>query len=587
MATADSTLARAFRAFRPPERLRLSEFVEREIVLPSSMTAQPGAMRLWPTQRSIADSIGDAAVERVTILKSVRVGYSQLLTAALGHFVINDPAPILCVLPADDDCRTMMTGSIEPTFAASPLLNGALSAGDRDTLYSRSFAGGSLKLVGARAPRNLRGHTARVLLMDEVDAFDVDVRGEGDPVRLAENRTLSFADRKIVLGSTPLEESTSRILRAYNASDRRVYEVECPHCAEWSEITWASIQWPSDAPERAAWVCPDCGCLTPETAKGALIRGGRWRATAPDVENHHGYKLNALTSLLPNASWGILAREFLDAKRQAETLKAWTTTILAEPWKDDAEGVDESSLLSKREGIGLDRVPTEALYLTGGADVQHDRIELTSVAWTADNTALILAHETVWGSPFDNQTWTEVDALLKRRFAHPAGGTLAYDATLIDSGDGGTVDAVYSFARPRISRRIFPSKGVAGFKRPAVALSQMKNARLQLIGVDNLKSQIFARLTAGTGIRLSDTLTDDWGEQLASERLAVRYSRGVPVRQFERISGRRAEALDCFVYAFAAFALLPRNDARRGEELSSPAAPKKMQSVIRSAWLDG
>lgn len=586
MAEAAETLRRAFRAFRPPAKLRLSEWAEGNIVLPASMTAQPGALRLWPTQRDIADSIGDPAVPRVTVLKSVRVGYSQLLAAALGHYAVNDPAPILTVLPADDDCRTLMVGSVEPMFDASPALRGALSEGERDTLYSRAFAGGSLKLVGARAPRNLRGHTARVLFLDEVDAFEVDVRGEGDPVQLAVNRTMSFSDRKIVMGSTPLDASTSRILRAYEQSDQRVYQVQCPHCAEWSEITWAQIQWPSDAPERAAWVCPTCGCLTPETAKGALIRGGRWVATAPEVAGHHGYKLASLTSLLPNASWGTLATEFLEAKRQVETLKAWTTTLLAEPWKDDEGGLDDSALFNRREPIGLDRIPPEVLYLTAGVDLGRDRIEMTTVGWTEDATACVLSHEVAWGDPLQPEVWAELEGLLRRRWSHPLGGTICLDRVFIDSGDGGTVDAVYAFTQPRATAGVFPSKGVPGFKRQAVAMSQVNRHRLQLVGVDNVKSQIMARLTAGSGFRFSDSLDADWFEQLTAEKLVVRYKSGVPTKQFVRISGRRAEALDCVTYAWAAYMTIARNDERRREILSSAAAPVKRPAVIRSSWLD-
>jgi phage terminase large subunit GpA-like protein len=100
--------------------------------------------------------------------------------------------------------------------------------GQRDTLTSRRFAGGSLKIVAAKAPRNLRRHTARILLCDEVDAMEVGP--EGNPIRLAERRTLTFANRKIVCGSTPIFADTSHVLRAYGESDGRVFECRCPSC---------------------------------------------------------------------------------------------------------------------------------------------------------------------------------------------------------------------------------------------------------------------------------------------------------------------------------------------------------------------
>ncbi|GGD12001.1 terminase [Aureimonas glaciei] len=577
-----------FRAFRPPAKIALSKWCEESIVLPSSLSSQPGRMRLWPHQRAIADSIGDPTVERVSVLKSVRVGYSQLLVAAIGHYVTNDPSPVLVVLPADADCRTFMTGSIEPTFAESPSLRAALAAnGDRNVMLEKRFPGGSLKLVSARAPRNLRGHTARILFLDEVDAFEHDARGEGDPVVLAERRTLSYADRKIVMGSTPVDELTSPIVRAYDASDRRVYECPCPCCGTFTELKWSMIEWPADRPDEAAYRCPDCEELVGEDRKPWMIEHGRWRATAPHVVGHHGYRMNALISLLSNARWGRLAAEFLVAKRSPETLKAFTTTLLAEPWRDAGEELDETALAARAEPIGLDRIPAEVLVLSCGCDVQDDRIELSTVGWTADGAALILAHDVVWGSPRQGDTWREVDDLLKRTFIHVNGGLLRIDSAIVDSGSGGHTDAVYAFCKPRTGRRVFAGKGVPGFSRKAVEVSKARDIRLMLVGVDAVKSELMTRLQSGRTIRFSHSLSPSWFEQLTGERRIVRYSRGQPVRAFERISGRRVEALDCVVYAFAARRLVLLDMGRRAEEVATSAMPTARPAVTRSKWLEG
>jgi phage terminase large subunit GpA-like protein len=81
----------------------------------------------------------------------------------------------------------------------------------------RLFDGGSLHFVAVRAPQNLRGPTARVLLLDEVDGM-VNTE-EGSPVDLATDRTFSFADRKIIIGSTPGNDETSLIAPLYEQSD--------------------------------------------------------------------------------------------------------------------------------------------------------------------------------------------------------------------------------------------------------------------------------------------------------------------------------------------------------------------------------
>ena len=148
--------ARSLVALRPPPRLSLSTWIETHLRLPEDVSALPGEVRLWPFQRDIADAISDPLIERVTLVKSVRVGLSTLLTATVGSFVANEPSPILLLLPTEADCRDYVVSDLEPIFAATPALAGLLSAdadeGGRNTLLSRRFAGGSLKIVAAKAP---------------------------------------------------------------------------------------------------------------------------------------------------------------------------------------------------------------------------------------------------------------------------------------------------------------------------------------------------------------------------------------------------------------------------------------------------
>ncbi|MFT0875721.1 phage terminase large subunit family protein [Rhodopseudomonas sp. G2_2311] len=595
--TLEEVERRALESLRPPPRLTLSDWVEHNIYLPHGVSSLPGLVQLWPFQREIADAIGDPAIERVTLVKPVRVGFTTLLTGALGAFVANDPAPILALLPTEADCRDYMVSEIEPIFSASPVLADALGEAKdesgRNTILSRRFPGGSLKIVAAKAPRNLRRHTARVLLVDEADGMEV--TAEGPPIALAEKRTLSFADRKIVIGSTPTFEGTSYILRSYSLSDRRIFETPCFDCRAPHEIVWSDIQWPEGRPAEAYYVCPSCGCVVSERHKLEMVNGGAWRATAPEVIGHAGFRLNALVSLLPNASWGKLATEFVAAKSDRTTLQVFVNTILAEGFRvDGGEEIDDEALAKRAEPFGCEAMPEEVLAITAGVDVQRDRLEVTLLGWTEAGPMLALGAFVIWGRPEDDSTWAELDDLLKRRFPHPLGGTIGIDATAIDSGDGETMEQVYKFCFPRAARKIFAIKGDGGFRRPFIERSSSSKARggmLFIVGVDPIKDHITAKLTGGNGaIRFSDTLPASWYEQLCSERAIIRYSRGQPTRRFERIPGRRAEALDCVVYGVAARYLLNINWAARAEALRSPElalAPAMRPRVIRSSWIDG
>ena len=315
----------------------------------------------------------------------------------MGSFVANEPSPILCLLPAEADCRDYVVSDIEPVFAASPVLAAALSdeqdESGRNTLLSRRFPGGSLKIVAAKAPRNLRRHNVRVLFMDEADGMEA--TQEGSPILLAERRTMSFPDRKIVLGSTPVHEETSHVLRAYAQSDARIYEVPCPECGAMSELLWPDIVWDAGKTETARWRCPHCAAEVSERHKPDMVAAGHWRATQPQVKGHAGFRMNALISLHTNAAWGRLATEFVQAKDDPTTLQTFVNTILGQGWRSEGDELAEDELMARAEPFSLAAVPAEVLALTVGVDVQHDRLEVTFIGWTEPGAALVLGHRVI------------------------------------------------------------------------------------------------------------------------------------------------------------------------------------------------
>jgi len=590
MPTIDEIASAALGALVPPPRLRLSSWIEASINLPDGVSAQPGPVRLWPFQRDIADAIGDPLIERVTLVKPVRVGFTTLLTSAIASFVANEPAPILCLLPAEADCRDYMVSDVEPIFSASKAVADALSEdrdeGERNTLLSRRFPGGSLKVVAAKAPRNLRRHNARVLFIDEADGMEA--TPEGSPILLAERRTLSFPDRKIVLGSTPVHDETSHVLRAYAQSDQRVFEVPCPDCGTFSEIMWDAIIWDEGLPDTARWRCPHCTAEIAETHKPAMIEAGQWRVTRPEIVGHAGFRLNALVSIHTNAAWPKLVAEWLAVKDDPITLQTFVNTILGQGWHGTGDELDEEDLARRAEKWGLEQVPEDVLALTAGCDVQHDRLEITLVGWARDGTAFILGHRVLWGQWDEDTTWADLDGLLHQQFPHALGGRIGIEAAAVDAGDGTTMHRVTAFCTPRTRHKVMAIKGAPG-NRPMIerAASRTKTgARLWIVGVDTIKTLLFARLGREGLIRLSADLPPVWFEQLASERAVVRYRRGQPVRSFERIPGKRAEALDCTVYAMAARQVINPDWDRRHAALTGKApAPVQSAPVLKSSWM--
>ncbi len=580
---------RAFKALKPPPRLPLAGWIESNVHLPDTVSALVGKVTLWEFQRGICEAIDNSDIERVTLIKPVRVGFTTLLTSTIGSYCANAPAPMLAVLPTEADCRDYMVSDIEPIFAASPTLRGILSDdtedSGRNTLLSRRFAGGSLKIVAAKSQRNLRRHTAKILLLDEIDGMEPGP--EGDPITLAERRTLTYRDRKIIEGSTPVFDH-GPVSRQYALSDQRIFEVPCPECGEFNEIMWSHIVRPEGEPERAHYVCPHNGCVVEERHKVSMVAAGRWRITAPQVKGHAGFRLNALVSPHAHASWGKLAAEFLKAKNSPDTLQTFVNTLLGQAWKTEGDELDETGLASRREAFGLAAIQPDVLLITVGADAQDDRLECVVVGHGRDTT-YVLAHRVLWGPIDDGAVWTELEDLLRSSWAHPNGGTLRVDAAVIDSSDGDHQPHVQAFTRSGFGRRIVSGKGAAGWTRPPIQRSKTaEGLPFFVVGVDALKQSLFNRLSHGNSVRFSQDLEPIYFEQLTSERRVVRYVKGAPVRRFERIPGKRAETLDATVYGLAARQLLNMSLDQREADLASPAAPAaRVPTVIKSAWLEG
>ena len=152
----------------------------------------------------------------------------------------------------------------------------ARSRDSGNTVLSKEFPGGILVMTGANTAVGLRSMPARYLFLDEVDAYPASADEEGDPVALAEARTLTFAHRrKVFLGSTPTIQGLSRIEREYEASDQRRFFVPCPHCGAMQWLRFERLRWEKGRPETAAYVCEGCDAAIEERHKTAMLEARR------------------------------------------------------------------------------------------------------------------------------------------------------------------------------------------------------------------------------------------------------------------------------------------------------------------------
>jgi phage terminase large subunit GpA-like protein len=230
---------------------------------------------------------------------------------------------------------------------------------------------------------------------------------EGDPVTLAEARSLTFAHRrKVFLVSTPTIRGLSRIEREFEASDQQRFFVPCPHCGQEQWLKFDRLRWQKGRPETAEYHCEGCETPIAEHHKTAMLEAGEWRPTATAADpNTVGYHLSALYSPIGWLSWERVVRAWDAAQGSDEAIKAFRNTILGETWVETGEAPDWQRLYDQRERWKPGIVPAGGLFLTAGADVQKDRIEVNVWAWGRGLESWLVDHIVIEGGPDRHEAW--------------------------------------------------------------------------------------------------------------------------------------------------------------------------------------
>ena len=572
----------------PENSVPLSEWADINRVLTTRSAAEPGPYRTGrtPYLRAIMDDLSvGSPILRVIFKKAAQIGASEVGNCWIGYLVDQAPGPIMMVQPTVELAKRYSKQRIDALFEESELMRAKVrTARSRDsgnTILLKEFDGGLLIMTGANSAVGLRSMPVRYLFLDEIDAYPGDVEGEGDPVGLAEARTRTFSFRaKKFMASTPLIKGMSRISREYERSDQRKFYVPCPLCAEMQVLEFARLRWQPGKPATVQYQCKTCEGTFGEHHKTDMLSGGEWRATATSLDPlAHGYHLNALYSPVGWLSWAEIAKQWEEAVSDADARKTFINTVLGEEWEEEAAEVpDWQRLYQRREAWPLHTVPERGLFLTAGADVQADRIEVDVWAWGRGLESWLVEHLIIDGDPGRTEIWPLMSDLLGRTWEHATGARLSLQHLAIDTGYA--TQSVYQWARSQDKHTVLPVRGVGTYDRivpvagPTKVEVKQNGTRLKrglglwTVSVSFFKKELYKQLgyekptgeqllagfTYPAGfVHLPDTTSDEWVKQLVAEQQVIIRSRhGFNSRTEWRQLRPRNEALDARVYSRAA-----------------------------------
>lgn len=566
-------LPKEIQAWKPPERLTVSEWADRYRIMDSKTSAFPGRWRTdrTPYLREVMDQYNNPEVEDIVFCCASQVGKTETLLNIMGFIIDQDPNPALIVYPTLALAEFASENRLQPMIELAPSLKEKYDARASDRLELQ-FTGMYLVLSGANSAASLASRPVRYVLFDEVDKFQDNLGKEADPISLAKERTKTFYNRKHFMASTPTIEYGPIWQELMSCDVVKQYYVPCPHCGHYDTLKLKNIQWPNeinDEPQKvrdvALYICSECGGVIEDKHKAEMLRHGEWRSVkytkegtwepAEYPENRIrkvGYHLNSIYS--PWLTFGDVASQFLSSKDFPEKLRNFVNSWLGEPWRDKSSVLISDIVLEKQGEHERGQVPDFGLMLTAGVDIQLDHMWYEIRAWGERLTSGLVDYGVV-------ETWDDLEKVLfARRYQNASGQEFMVSLAGIDTGF--RTDEVYEFCTYH-SNVCKPVKGASTRLTAPYSISRIDKGQfsgLMLYNIDThyFKDFIHGRLQKEVGDPGSWIVFKDcpreYAEHITAEQKVVRQDRrtGRTVEEWVPVSSHaRNHLLDCAVYSAA------------------------------------
>jgi phage terminase large subunit GpA-like protein len=611
-------LARVFAELEPPTPMSIIVWSETHRILSREEAndyAGKYSLENTPALRGILAECDPKRNRRVAVQKAAQQGYTAgVVCNVLGYHVHWEPCVQVVMFPREKSAKDFDAEKFSPMVRATPVLAKCIrlkSRTDGNSTTRKHYPGGLAKFVASNSPSDVKSTSAKIRIVEEPDDTNKDVKGQGNAIALLRERGKTIRNSFELIGGTPTAKGASEIEKEMRTTDQRRFMVPCHHCGERHEVEWAHVvipgqnlsadelaaddidaRYPSrevygrSRHEEAFYVCPHCGGLWSDDERIANIRAAArvapfygWEPTADSADP--GFYCNELQSVFDGSRIPVLAEKYLRAQHlldqgdPTEMVAFWNSTR-GMCWEYKGELPEEDELRQRAEKYAEWSVPVGGLIALLSVDVQHDRLAIT--CWVVGRgEEMWLAY---WGEIYGQTVvahqgaWIELEQLLGKQVRTAFGGALSIAAVAIDSSDGQTSEASYSFVRKhhRKDRQVLALKGASddtgrveiwtppkpidpNFK--ATKASRF-GVQIHIVGTAKAKDLILGWSTEGGRVRLSgngpgrmhwyDTVREDFYEQMLSE-IKIPGRINPRIRTWKARTDRRNEALDCTVYA--------------------------------------
>ncbi len=399
----------------PRKGRTVSQWAVAERVLTKKTTyyAGPWSHDILPFGVEIMDSLSDVGTREVWVRACAQSGKTDIGLNFTGHTIDEAPAPMLQVMPTENDVKKRFRTRIKPMFEATPSLLKHLPNGDinrlrigQETELDNMF----LYLAWAGSAAALADLSIAKMILDEVAKYKDAVGAEAGSVDLARERlTTWYAISKLYAPSTPILTGDDHD-REYKGTDQREWWIKCPYCNQRHIPDWQYVELDKDSARQllspkdytkgncARYICPECEKRWTEENRWIAASAGRWAPQDCKVDPdgriigkvfsnpRRGYQISSFIIYPGFMTIARLAKQWAEAQiaKKAGNIKPLQNFInsrLGQPWEQREKETDETKLALHISSYEPEIVPHGAQILTAGLDVQIDHVWYIVIGW--------------------------------------------------------------------------------------------------------------------------------------------------------------------------------------------------------------
>ena len=470
------------------------------------------------------DRFTDPLIEKIVLCFGAQIGKTEAELNMIGYALDQTASPVMMVYPTDTIAKFASDKRVQPMIKSVKSINDKFD--ENSKLLELDFNNGNyMVLVGANSPSSLSSRSIKYLFFDEIDKYPAFAGKEADPIKLATERTKTFVDKKIVMGSTPTVESGNIWQAFMSANERRQYYVPCPHCGVSQVLKFKQIKWPEEHNDNvdmirdtAYYECEHCGESIYDKHKMEMLRSGEWRAVNESQSKVRSVSYHLSSIYSPWVTFGDVAYEFKNSKGTPATLMNFINSWLAEPWKSSkTKSTQNMEFTQSNYPCGV--VPDKAVLLIASVDVQLDHFWWEVRAYAPGVKSYLIDYGQA-------STWEDLEEIIiNREYPSEYGEPRQVMKAGIDSGF--RTDEVYQFCS-RFPEVCIPLKGssnhttmTAPYTMTSLEKGVVGGLKLYVLNTDYWKDFIFARMIRPAGedgtIHLYKECPQEYSDHLRSE----------------------------------------------------------------------